>query len=64
MVLKNVNDDTGFESVFECRHLVEDASHGPKVRLVVVRFVLPNFRTQVVRGADASPITTLLIELS
>ena len=39
--------------MFQRRHLVEDAAHGPEVWLVVVGLVLPDLGAEVVRGPDA-----------
>ena len=44
----------GLEGVLEGGHLVQDASHGPQVGLVVVRLILADLRAQVVRRPDTS----------
>lgn len=43
----------GIEGMIEGSHLVQDASEGPYVGLVVVRFVVENLGRHVVRRTDA-----------
>jgi hypothetical protein len=36
---------------FESDHLIDDAAEGPYIRLDIIRFILPNLGTSVVRSS-------------
>lgn len=42
----------GIEGMAESGHLVQNASEGPYVGLVIIRFIVEDFRRHVVRRSD------------